>query len=216
MNIIMKKTNDLSGLVKNGFENINGNFDPMIFADSKVIDVLRVEIRKYFSKADRIGNYSSYSLKHKAERHIGTYVSNGEFIYAMNLEGFEISRDSINCHFNIKDSDVLVFSHAIKILNKLSKPLAANIDEYISVIKVYQKYKYNLKFIIDNNFLYERRLKRDVLKVLAKEIDEDLPVIDYWVNMLQDDKTTIPNEKMDMLGKLFNLPSNQLVNNRKK
>jgi hypothetical protein len=210
----MNKQNDLSGLTNIGFENLNENFDPNIFVDSKVIDSVRSEISKYFSKTiSNNSTVSSYKLKHKAERHIGAYVSNGEFIYAMHLEGFEIFRDSINCHFNIKNPDFKVFEHARKILDILSKPIVHNIDEYIRVLKIYQKYKYNLRLIIDNSFSQERILKRDVLKVISKEIGEDLPTIKYWVEMQQNDETTIPNEKMKLLEKLFSLSSNQLANN---
>lgn len=58
----------------------------------------------------------SYKLKHAVERYdsvtgeqLGGYVSNGEFIYAMILEGFQVERDGRNAYFNITSKETEEF-----------------------------------------------------------------------------------------------------------
>jgi len=210
----MDQVNDLTGLRKNGFQNYNEAFDPSIFDDSKVIDTLRFEIRKYFSKTKNFcRNSSSYGLKHIAEDHIGTYVSNGEFIYAMHLEGFRISRDTINCYFNISKQDVDSVENSKTILAKLSNPLGFEINWILSVRKKYQKFKYHLKCIVDINFSSDLHLKRNVINVISREINVDRIIVRSWFDTLKDDELKIPEDKMAMLEKIFNLPQDNLQNN---
>lgn len=53
-------------------------------------------------------NLSSYGLKHILERHIGTYVSNGDIIVAMLTCGYRHFpiKNTPNCHFNVSQSGV--------------------------------------------------------------------------------------------------------------
>ncbi len=48
-------------------------------------------------------NYGSYELKHIVEEHIGQYISNGELIACMILQGYEVRiiPETPNCYFNI-------------------------------------------------------------------------------------------------------------------
>lgn len=210
----MDQVNDLTGLRRNGFQNGNEEFDPSVFADSKVIDTLRFEIRKYFSKTKTFyRNSSSYGLKHIAEDHIGTYVSNGEFIYAMHLEGFRISRETINCYFNISKQDVDSVRNSKTILAKLSKPLGFEINWILSVRKKYQKFKYHLKCIVDINFSSDLHLKRNVINVISREINVDRKIVRSWFDTIKDDDFKIPDDKMAILERIFNLPQDKLQNN---
>src|SRR5665648_753522 len=121
----MENKNDLKGLDSSGFQNFVKEFNSDIFKENKTIDLLRPAIRKYFTKAKAIyRGSSSYGIKHVTERHLGTYVSNGEMIYAMHLEGFKIARDGINCYFNVSQSDIRLLKNAKPILETLSTPVS--------------------------------------------------------------------------------------------
>lgn len=210
----MEHKNDLKGLDSSGFQNFVTEFNSDIFKENKTIDLLRPAIRKYLTKTKAIyRGSSSYGIKHMAERHLGTYVSNGELIYAMHLEGFKIVRDGINCYFNVSQSDLRLLRNVKPILETLSVPLNREIFDYLKYKKSYLKFKYHAKFLIETKFWSKSDLKRDVLKVIAKEVNETLAVVRYWTNMLQDDETIIPKEKMDLLETIFNLPPNKLANN---
>ena len=67
-------------------------------------------IESRFEKSKRINTkYTSYTLKHVVESHIGRYVSNGELITAMILLGFEYRIDDFsnaNCHFRVAHKSV--------------------------------------------------------------------------------------------------------------
>lgn len=166
----MEYSNDLSGLNKNGFQNYTDKFDITVFKDNKTINLLRPIIKKYFSEAKNIyRNASSYGLKHTLEAHIGTYVSNGELIYAMHLEGFKISRDTI-CFFNIKGSDIRVLNRSNKVMRILSTPMNYEIDHYLKYRKKFIKYKYHFKAIIHSGF--SDYTEFEVIQVIAKEITE--------------------------------------------
>lgn len=77
-----------------------------LFADVKVIDRIRCNIRGALVKDTKWVNSSSYGLKHyieewrKTNNHDavrGDYLSNGDFILAMILEGYEYKfRDRVN------------------------------------------------------------------------------------------------------------------------
>jgi hypothetical protein len=93
-------------------------FDPI--SDWEKIKRIQVWIRFFLSPQKEINkNSHSYGLKHICEKgmkdiwdpkwgsNIDTYVSNGEFIYAMKEEGYEIvasSPDSLNAYFNTNTS----------------------------------------------------------------------------------------------------------------
>lgn len=118
----MEDINDLSGLDKFGFRNNGKAFDASVFDNKEIIELVRKNIREYLTKSKRMyKSQSSYGLKHVMERHIGKYVSNGELIYAMYLEGFKLLKDSPNCYFNIKKTDVRMLK-PIKNLDILYAP----------------------------------------------------------------------------------------------
>lgn len=97
----------LNGLKLNGFDNEHESFDESLFSTNKKIDIIRPFLSENLSKTKTINkSHSSYGLKHIVEKKIGQYVTNGELIYAMFLEGFDIKRHNINCFFNIKTSEV--------------------------------------------------------------------------------------------------------------
>ena len=111
----------LEGLTIEGFKDNKDNkaFDVSAF-DSDRIDAIRNIIRERLVKRDteRINllGYSSYKLKHACERDVMAqgaplrgYVANGEFIYAMILEGFSVSRFGMNAHFNVTLESVSKF-----------------------------------------------------------------------------------------------------------
>jgi hypothetical protein len=55
--------------------------------------------------------HSSYGLKHIAEKHLGTYISNGEIIAAMILSGFTYKCErGPNAHFNVSEKSVSAIS----------------------------------------------------------------------------------------------------------
>lgn len=93
--------NSLNSLNLNGFGESVKAFDKTVF-DVDRIDEIRQFISSKFSKIKSFNTRnSSYGLKHIVERAIGNYVSNGELIYAMHLEGYSIKRTGINCYFNL-------------------------------------------------------------------------------------------------------------------
>jgi len=72
-----------------------------------LVNEARLWIREYMKKVEHIIYInSSYGLKHICEPFMSEhYIANGEFIYAMVLEGFNIVRGSVgspNCFFNAK------------------------------------------------------------------------------------------------------------------
>jgi hypothetical protein len=99
--------NILKGLQLNGFDNELESFDDTPFLNNKTVELIRPFLTDNLSKTKTINkSHSSYGLKHIVEKKIGKYVTNGELIYAMYLEGFDIKRQNINCYFNIKTSEV--------------------------------------------------------------------------------------------------------------
>ncbi len=208
----MKNKNDLRGLNLVGFQNSDEDFTS-VFNDNKTVELLRPEIRKYFSKIKTVNrNNSSYGLKHIAERHLGTYVSNGELIYAMHLEGYKIYRESINCSFNVSQASVRHLINANSILTNLSTPLNRKITDYLKYRRRPYKYKYYFKFLIESKFGSESRLRRDVIAVLSKEINETPETVKSWINMLAFVRKEIPADKLEMLSKIFNIPTEELKN----
>lgn len=91
-----------------GYE--NGEFDETIFNKeriTKIRDIIRFNLEK--RKTINVKTEGSYQLKHAVERFdktqggvkLGGYVSNGELIYAMIQEGFDVQRDGRNAYFNV-------------------------------------------------------------------------------------------------------------------
>jgi len=86
-------------LFKNGFA-LNGDK-----IDINLLENIRQFIRINFKKRETI-NYliGSYELKHIVERRTKEYVSNGELISSMILEGFDYKIDNknqLNAYFNL-------------------------------------------------------------------------------------------------------------------
>ncbi|PHR45992.1 MAG: hypothetical protein COA32_12165 [Fluviicola sp.] len=100
----------LNGLKLNGFDDELQSFDESPFLNNKTVKLIRSFLSENFSKSKSINKtYSSYGLKHIVEYKIGEYISNGELIYSMFMEGFDLKRHNINCYFNIKTSEVKKF-----------------------------------------------------------------------------------------------------------
>lgn len=205
--------NDLRGLNKAGFQNFTEDFDSSIFENNETIELLRPEIKKYFAKIKTANkNHSSYGLKHIAERHIGTYVSNGELIYAMHLEGYKIFHQNINCSFNVSELGIRHMSNAKSILKTLKTPLNREITDYLKFNNRPLRYKYHLKFLIDSKFRIDSRLKSVVTSIISKEINETPETVKSWIKMLTIDKEEISFDKLDMLSKIFNVSPEKLIN----
>ncbi len=205
--------NNLRGLNKAGFQDFTEDFDSSIFENNETIELLRPEIKKYFTKIKTANrNHSSYGLKHIAERHIGTYVSNGEFIYAMHLEGYKIFHENINCTFNLSEPGIRHMINAKSILETLSTPLNREITDYLKYNNRPLRYKYHLKFLIDTKFWNDSKLKSDVISVISKEINETPEIVKSWIKMLTIDKKEIPLDKLKILSKIFNVPAEKLIN----
>jgi len=72
--------------------------------NTREVDICRDWLRAYGEKTKTIRpNWHSYGLKHVVERWRGTYVSNGAFIAAALLEGYNITPNSyanLNACFN--------------------------------------------------------------------------------------------------------------------
>ena len=110
----MLQYENLSGLTLNGYED-GREFDKTKF-DLDRIEEIRAVVRKWLRKTGGINQHvSSYALKHTLERYMGRerlwvgvvngYVSNGEMIFAMILEGFDVVQDGANAWFNISKID---------------------------------------------------------------------------------------------------------------
>lgn len=109
MKLTKKQKEMLQGLGYLGYTGCE--FDPKSFKQER-IDKIREIIRWFLTKTKNI-NYkssTSYGLKHEIEdccyakgHPLNEYVSNGECIYAMILEGFDVQRPdgSMNCYFNL-------------------------------------------------------------------------------------------------------------------
>ena len=207
------KKNDLTGLDLNGFNNQATNFDISNFKENGKIKSIRREIKKYYTKTK--GFYklrTSYGLKHDMEKHIGEYVSNGELIYAMHLEGFKIKRESPNCLFNLSTTGMRLLMNSNDIKNAIKTPWDYEISEYLKTQKNFRKYKYNFNLIIKNIFSGANHLKKDIPKIIGKEINESPENIKEWFNLLKEESETIPKEKLEEIANLFNLFPKDLKN----
>lgn len=113
----MDKQDYLKHLTKSGYEP-NVDFDENSFNQQR-INELRKVIRKCFRHGrclSMMDEANSYKMKHVMENYLGRkiqhdgcingYVSNGELIYAMILEGFKVRRNGRNCFFNVIPTDV--------------------------------------------------------------------------------------------------------------
>lgn len=106
----------LRGLTYLGY-NGSGDFDANEFKKER-IEAIREIIRPRLEKRKTINHDvgTSYGLKHRVEENslaelppLNGYVSNGELIYAMILEGFNVYRCSPNAKFNVTTKSFLSF-----------------------------------------------------------------------------------------------------------
>lgn len=106
------KENYLKGLKKYGYDGV-GDFDSSEF-DMARINAIREIIRPRLKKIKNINrNHTSYGIKHRVEEQIEAsvkplqgYVANGELIYAMILEGFDVLRFGVNASFNVSEASL--------------------------------------------------------------------------------------------------------------
>ena len=104
--------NYLKGLKLHGYDG-NDEFDPLEF-DMARVESVREIIRPRLRKVKNINrDYTSYGIKHRVEEQIEAsveplrgYVANGELIYAMILEGFDVLRFGKNASFNVSEGSL--------------------------------------------------------------------------------------------------------------
>lgn len=209
----MVEENDLRGLTLNGFENEYKRFDNEIFKENETILHLRKLISKYLTKTEKPNmKINSYGMKHTVERIIDRYVSNGELIYAMHLEGFKIKRYGINCCFNLKAEDYKLLNDKDNIIQLLAEHIDPQVFTNQLYNKEYDKFKYHFNLIIRKKFRSKVTVNNQVVKLIAKEMNEANYNILYWFEILKGQDATIPLEKMKQLEKLFNMSQNSLTN----
>ncbi len=196
-----------------GFKNSTTKFEASVFKNNKIIEQLRPVIKKYFSPAKTVyKGSSSYGLKHIAEQHLDNYVSNGEFIYAMHLEGYNIERDDPNCYFNIKKGDINSLSSSKEILDILADT-KNDFTEYLKYEQSFLKYKYHFNYLLKRKFSDNRSLRRnDAITVVAKEINEDKKIINHWFNLIKEVDSVIPPDKLQAICKIFSLTEEEIFN----
>ncbi|MDA3852630.1 MAG: hypothetical protein PF444_00075 [Bacteroidales bacterium] len=211
------ETNDLRGLKAEGFTEETTAFDAKIFNKAESIDKIRKVIKTYLRKTDTT-NYdnSSYGLKHIIEKHIGFYVSNGEVIYAMHLEGFKIEKGSINCLFNVSKAGIRLLKNSNEIKDTLKIPAFYNADDYLTRKKTFLKYKYTFNSLIDCRFANNVKLKRYVYTTIAIELGQDVDSVIKWINIFNSEKTEIPEIVLSKLCKIFNLKEGEMLNPKMK
>lgn len=92
--------------------------EPYTEFDEERINRIRAIIREYLRPRKLMNRQTqgSYQLKHAVEHYdsvvrgkLRGYVSNGEFIYAMILEGFQVEREGRNAYFNITSKETEEF-----------------------------------------------------------------------------------------------------------
>lgn len=102
----------LEGLYRTGYESIimEGNKHWSEFNAErieKIREIIRENLEKRKTERVNLLGYGSYSLKHAVEKDesargiLKCYVSNGELIYAMILEGYNVKREGRNAYFNV-------------------------------------------------------------------------------------------------------------------
>lgn len=100
---------DVPGINFAGFT-VKGNTDKRECTPEGV-EACRIFIREYCTDRQTINRkFTSYFLKHVAEKTINGYVSNGEFLKAALLEGYKIQLvpGTISGHINIRvKSDII-------------------------------------------------------------------------------------------------------------
>lgn len=199
--------NQLGGLNLNGFSSNPETFDKAPFVNNKIVTQIRPILAQYFQKTKTFyTGISSYGLKHIVERHIGLYVTNGELIYAMAMEGFEFKPNRINCYFNIKGSEVKQFNKLNQILLLLKTPL----PDHPSVEKLKDKFshlKYPFKYIIEYKYQTFKNdfNRKDILNIISNTIGEDYYTVKYLFEMTKGNDDNVSSEKIKKVNELFGL-----------
>lgn len=152
----MTQEEKLKGLTYLGYKGMS-DFNPNEFNMAR-IDAIREIIRPRLQKRKTINHNvgTSYWLKHCVENQIEAYikplecyVSNGELIYAMILEGFDIYRCDPNARFNVTSaslrtlprspryaSDGTVYDYTERNWGEYAKPrFKIDIEKYRDIIK---------------------------------------------------------------------------------
>jgi hypothetical protein len=207
---------DLAGLTQKGFVNLKGISGGISEQNSNVIWV-RPLIRKYFHKSDRYNyNHTSYGIKKIFQRYTDRkhYISNGEFIYAMALEGFKIKRDDINCRFNIYEKEYQMVNTAPKLLKELrDKSEKYDLQEYIDYLPTKYKYKYNLKYLFRNLGKLTSKEKRYIVSIISKEINVDESILKRLINLEMGEALNVDEEKIiSQIASLIDCQFRELVN----
>ncbi|WP_179353810.1 hypothetical protein [Winogradskyella vidalii] len=205
--------NKLIGLCHNGFSNGNEKIDSSTFSEIQKIEKIRAEIKKYFTKTKSFNlKRSSYGLKHELERHLGNYVTNGELIYAMYLEGYKIKRCDINCYFNISSVGLKNLTISNKLLESFKVSWEYELEDYLKFrkrLKKFKRNKYHFDLII--SLLFQNDIpKKNVYGVIGAEIGETSETIKQWFTIENDE--SIPEEKLIALSKIFNFKPEKLKN----
>lgn len=73
--------------------------DPSEKISEKEVVLCRKWLKVFAKKSSKLNGTSSYHYKHVVERFYQSYVTNGSFILAAILEGFEYKPDGLNCYF---------------------------------------------------------------------------------------------------------------------
>lgn len=207
------ENNRLNGLSLDGFGNNSSEFDAAIFEDTKKIESIRAEIRKYFIKTEGINSdISSYSLAQVLAKHLGTDVANGELIYAMDLEGFRVAKRGSNCRFNISATGIRQLENSKYIKSLLATAPNTAFLEHLKSRKSLQDFKYHLKLIINLIFEKKTRLKKDVAVIIAQEIDQPKDTVNTWINLLRLEDESIPQESLEKIAKLLCVEPEKLIN----
>ncbi|MCK9436038.1 MAG: hypothetical protein M0Q12_02385 [Synergistaceae bacterium] len=199
----MEKNNELLGLTLYGFKSSTNGFDPTIFNNYiELIQTIRSVLKKYFTKTNRFCYCkNSYGIKYMVKKYVNEYIPNGLFIYTMYLDGFSIKKDGKNAFFNIKETDIRCLKNAPEILQKISE---TNINiQYFE--KRDQNLKYHFKSIINSVFSKTNPLKKDVIRVISKEIGVNLDTVRMWFNLTKDEGVCIPKDKYEQLIRIFGL-----------
>lgn len=207
---------ELDGLDLNGFSYESEKFDQKIFSETQKIKKIRTEIKKYFTKTKSFNSIrTSYGLKHDLERHIGKYVTNGELIYAMYLEGYKIKKrnSSLNCSFNISSVGLKNLVDSNKLLEYLNTSLEYELEDYQGLQKRFKKYKYHFNLII--KFLVGNEVpKKNVYGIIGAEIGETSETIRQWFSIEKISNELIPKEKLKNLSKIFGFKPEKLKNDK--
>lgn len=95
-------------MIKQHFDNppigVYGFNDDTPIMETNEINIMRcVECIPILFKRIPCYKLGSYQGKHIVEKHLNTYISNGEFIIAMILSGYIFKKiDGLNCNFKAK------------------------------------------------------------------------------------------------------------------